>query len=268
MKAPYLPIGCCLLVAAIPATCAQDGVNPTGSAAPPTIVATTRLVVEEVEDPHKLAKVVFSRNGRTLVAGAVAQEFLIPCDFMRLHVFDVPSLSRRCVITPDLHRVQVKNFALSPDGQLLAVLQMRYANPSEEFDEVQFYQTQTGEKLGSMRLLERNGGDVSFSPDGRVLAAGGEFWEVSAARRICRLEWSWHSYRDIACSSFSPNGHLFAAGGHDDGKFGRQRKASGSRRGKIVTASDGPSVRTQPTKLLRIESRGSTKPTRPLDARV
>jgi hypothetical protein len=66
---------------------------------------------------------------------------------------------------------------------------------------------------------DRRGGErsVVFSPDGKLLASGGDdktvrLWEVESGREVRRLEGHQHSVTSVV---FSPDGKLLASGGGD-----------------------------------------------------
>jgi hypothetical protein len=98
--------------------------------------------------------------------------------------------------------------ALSPDGRLLA---------SSHWGTVRLWDLETGLE---QRILPGHGGwvwSVAFSPDGKMLAAGGDggtvhLWEVSTGAQARVLKGKVGSVWSVA---FSPDGKTLAAGGDD-----------------------------------------------------
>jgi WD40 repeat protein len=97
------------------------------------------------------------------------------------------------------------SIAISPDGSTLA---------AGYWDVIILWNMLTGKTLGAMSGVGRYVGGLSFSPDGKLLAAGTDagglqLWEVS---RLSRLQSLSIGGSDVSKPEFSPDGRLVAVG--------------------------------------------------------
>lgn len=109
----------------------------------------------------------------------------------------------------------VSSLAYSPDGQLLAVTSVKKVFILK-VDDGEVLQELEGGDLYNGALYDRL--DITFSPDGELVAAGGyndyalRVWEVTSGQERYRLE-GHHSW--VWSVAFSPDGQLLASGNAD-----------------------------------------------------
>jgi RNA polymerase sigma factor (sigma-70 family) len=95
-------------------------------------------------------------------------------------------------------------FAFSPDGKTLAAQRSGTRESG-----VQLWEVATGKEI---RTLDKAGGPLAFSPDGKMLAAGLGLWQVSTGKLIGQLP---EAQGGILSVAFSPDGKALASGGCD-----------------------------------------------------
>src|SRR5262249_44245524 len=120
----------------------------------------------------EIATLAFSGDGATLAASGLAGD---------LAVWDVPSGKLRGTVAnnPQLARTEQHRLLFAPDGKTLALLgpwghQLQHG-PAATFASVTLFDV--APKVARRHLLHGHVGAVSalvFSPDGRLLATGGE----------------------------------------------------------------------------------------------
>jgi WD40 repeat protein len=100
-------------------------------------------------------------------------------------------------------KYDVYGVAFSPDGQIVAAAAKH----------IVLWNAATGETL---RTIEESGGELAFSPDGRLLAVGRgttiTLWDVDSASAVRTMDG--HESR-IYSLAFSPDGQTIASGGSD-----------------------------------------------------
>lgn len=100
--------------------------------------------------------------------------------------------------------------SFSPNGKLLAV---------GHWNAVTLWSTVTQKRVATLRGLGRYVGSLEFSPDGRLLAVGGDWgvlqiWDVRRERRLHTIQ---IDGADISTPAFSPDGRLVAIGTYGSG---------------------------------------------------
>jgi RNA polymerase sigma-70 factor (ECF subfamily) len=130
-----------------------------------------------------------------------------------------PSLPPRALaqIGTDLLRTpgNIRSFALSPGGRLVAAGDLRAPSPR-----ITIFDVKTGRRVKQLLAPENRQGwveTVAFSPDGRKLLWGEEsgevaLWDLTTDRLLFRR--TLHQ-GNVAVELFSPDGRLFASGGYD-----------------------------------------------------
>jgi WD40 repeat protein len=106
-------------------------------------------------------------------------------------------------------RDEVLQVYLSPDGKFLA----QVFHDMEENAVVYIWDTTTGRRLRRYTAGYRNYHTVTFSPDGKMLAAGRinlGLWDATTGKHLRRFQGE-DPFAD--CAVFSPNGKILAAGG-------------------------------------------------------
>lgn len=134
------------------------------------------------------------------------------------------------------------SIAISPDGTTLA---------SGHWSIVTLWNMSTGEQLATLRGLDRYVKSLSFSRDGKFLAAGTDFgglqiWDINQRTRIQSLNLEG---QDVSQPAFSPDGRLVAVGIYGTGtvwlidvrtgKILDQRKVSDLGCGSVAFSPDG-----------------------------
>ncbi len=161
------------------------------------------LPLDDASD-WRLHALTVSPDGRTLAAGGVRSESGPGV----LALWDLTTGRRRADLECGPHAIDA--VAFSPDGTLLAA-----GNVNEA--EVMLWQMETDDARAAFRLPGHEGGvaALTFSPDSRTLASGGQdgmirLWDLDERRERQALEIDEGWVRFL---SFSPDGKALAAGG-------------------------------------------------------
>jgi WD40 repeat protein len=120
------------------------------------------------------------------------------------------------------HGTPLASLALSPDGKLIATGGGSYQRPVGPghyrfvFDgRIRLWETATGKEARCLRVGERTVRCLSFSPDGRLLAAGCEkdivLWDAATGKEVGRLR---GHQKAVASVAFSANGRLLHSLAH------------------------------------------------------
>jgi WD40 repeat protein len=248
-----------------------------GSASPTLVVAALALLAALAiavilslspyhSTPH-LTAVAFSPDGRFLAAGDLDGS---------IAVWRLPSLQPEARIRLEEGALNVLSF--SPDSRLLAVAGrslrlwsttgwtplLSLGPPGAGYGTARF--SPSGSVLATVNVAERielwdvaSGkrvrtlccmalyGDLAFSPDGAVLAAGGHWprlWDLAAGHEILRLVQT----REPAFGAiaFSPDGRALATGSQDgtarlwEAAYGRQLRCAAPREGYVESVAFHP----------------------------
>jgi WD40 repeat protein/serine/threonine protein kinase len=136
--------------------------------------------------------------------------------------------------------------AMTPDGRT-------FSGAYENAGLVKLWSAGTGEVRRVLgRLASSKARSVAFSPDGRLLAAGGwqgdlRIWDVKTGQEVHQLRGHWTS---VLTLDFSPDGRTLASGDDHgivklwDVKTGRLQVPAGGHRGSINSVTVSPDGRT------------------------
>ncbi len=173
---------------------------------------TGRLRTKFKNKPEGLDKVLFSADGRLLVAqGKVAYMDENVTDPPRLYLWDL----ERGAELPPLQGPQtyIRNLAISSDGQILAT-----AGGNQDFsgDNLVLWHARTGKILHEIpAALSGYRSSLAFAPDGRTLAVGGAgqtplFFDVASGKEITPFPGHANEVTELA---FTPDGRLLSTDG-------------------------------------------------------
>jgi RNA polymerase sigma factor (sigma-70 family) len=148
---------------------------------------------------NRLTLLAFTPDGKTLVTGDTLDR--------TIRLFDVPTRKERCQLTrPEV----VRGFALSPDGNLLAL--------GSQEGPVSVWDVKTGKLVRELRGAPFVAG-VAFSPDGSTLASAEwdqktdrnavALWDVATGKQLRRLE---KNVGSVGSVHFSADGKTLIAG--------------------------------------------------------
>jgi WD40 repeat protein len=151
-----------------------------------------------------VSSVAFSTDGKTLVSGSGAHEETGGTGDVK--VWELAT--GREVATFDGHKGSITSVAISPNGQLVA--SGSFDGTAKLWDlatrEARF--TLTGQRVAA----------VTFSPDGRTLATGGQggviFWDTASGEQ--KATWAHPGGANgsyVMALAYSPNGKILASGG-------------------------------------------------------
>src|SRR4051812_34761572 len=109
------------------------------------------------------------------------------------------------------HATAVRSVALSPDGKLLATACQGEAA-------IRIWDIAAGKEARTIAGAEGGALFLAYSPDGKMLAAGGRdgtvyLWDPLTAKEIGRLK---GHEKEPACAVFAPDSKTLATGGQDN----------------------------------------------------
>ena len=149
--------------------------------------------------------------------------------------------------------------AMSSDGETLA---------SGHWDIVKLWNVSTGKRLATLRGFGRYVGGMSFSPDGKLLAAGTDagglqIWDVSRLTKVASLD---IGGGEVSVPRFSPDGRFVAVGIYGTGAVWLIEVATGKLVDHQRVSDKGGTIRvfriSEPTsqalKLTDADARSST----------
>jgi RNA polymerase sigma factor (sigma-70 family) len=173
--------------------------------------AEVKLTLGEYRRPaefFKFRRVVFSREGKLVAASAEGIRGNKVCADIK--IWDVQTGQIKHTLEHDLH---AHGLAFSPDGKRLAT--------TSSDQHVHIWDVESGQEQKTLKVADTNLMSVVFSPDGKLLAAGGmelqegqqkgeiTVWEVETGA----VKHTLTGLFQVWSIQFSPDGKLLAAGG-------------------------------------------------------
>jgi WD40 repeat protein len=149
-------------------------------------------------------------KGRTLIAGGASSitRFPDPLPMGRVFLWNVDT--GRAIASKMILNKQIDDIAISNDGRLLATATM---------NSIYLWDLQSQSMLGSMLGEDKDYvSSIEFSPDGRILASGGDFeghvdlWDVRTHQVLCKLP----GHSDyVSRVTWSGDGKILASSAND-----------------------------------------------------
>jgi RNA polymerase sigma factor (sigma-70 family) len=198
----------------------RDGRVRIVDAATRTVVQTLAVppVVKPVR-PDPRVPLAFLRNGQSLV---VAGETVSIWDLQTgaqqrsWSLVDKNMLEKPAQRSPN---ERIQHMAISPDGSKIAFALLKYRPQGRNrdwFGQWVLFETATGKVLQQIDLGKQGRVHVAFSPDGKLLAVGGNWtvqvWEVGAEKPVFQFEGHLGVVLGLA---FSPDSKRLASAGED-----------------------------------------------------
>src|SRR5262249_14559586 len=129
---------------------------------------------------------------------------------VRLHAIPVAK-ERLRINLEESHKEVISHMSLSPDGRTLALITHRASRFGPVYEGgIRIWNLDTGKELHSLRGKDWYWG-ITFSPDGRMVAAGGSsqntvhVWETTTGQEILKLS----GHRDwVMQPTFSADGRM------------------------------------------------------------
>ena len=172
--------------------------------------------------PHRPVPKAFTPDGHTLIVQGE-----------NLSVWDVETgkqkaswslLKNNMLVRPpenkQLRWERIESLAVSPDGSTIALSLLKdrsgQGGPRDWFCRVMLVESMTGKLLHQVDVDDESFRQIKFSPDGKLLAAGGGWtvrvWGVRTGREVCQFE----GHRgQITSLAFSPDGKRLASASDD-----------------------------------------------------
>jgi WD40 repeat protein len=117
---------------------------------------------------------------------------------------------------------RIESVALSPDGNTIAFSLLKdgpldkHGNLERGFDRIVILETTTGKLLHQIDVDDETFAQIAFSPDGKLLAAGGAWtvrvWDVATGKATGKFEGHRGPIKSLA---FSPDGKRLASASED-----------------------------------------------------
>jgi RNA polymerase sigma factor (sigma-70 family) len=158
---------------------------------------------------HEVSWVAFAPDGKRVAAE----------EPFRLHLWDVATGERRGELGVKSVSSSFDKFAFAPDGKTLVQVTRKLSNRLPEIDvvTVSLFDVATGNEIREIGRHAAPLWAVAFSPDGKLLATGGQettlrLWEVATGQEVSPRDAHPTWVRSVA---FSPDGKTLASGSRD-----------------------------------------------------
>jgi RNA polymerase sigma factor (sigma-70 family) len=168
---------------------------------------------KEIDPPDghfgRINSLKFAPDGKTLVSNGILDGKAIAWDVPAGRVREILFESRTSVQASERWSAE----AVSPNGKIVALVRWRFRE-HKDIDPIRLWDVVAGKELRTLKSDTRVIPECIFSPDGKLLAArakdGIGLWDVATGKEVQQLPAKAGSF------TFSPDGKVLASGGEVD----------------------------------------------------